>query len=165
VQLSPKSIFFGLVAFGLPIAVAVGWTSATPHRSVSEVSLPGGAGGIGAAPLRAGTTTPVTARYSPSPDPSPTASPTPSGKVSPPTHRVSSPPSATPSAPSTSEPESAWPTLTQPPVPTPTDIVVTDDPSTPVTVDPSMGDNFPFDWRERRPAGWWVDWSWRNRGA
>jgi hypothetical protein len=52
VPLSPKSIFFGLVTLGLPFAVTVGWTLATPTPAAPVVSAPGGAGGIGHAPER-----------------------------------------------------------------------------------------------------------------
>ncbi|WP_162181500.1 hypothetical protein [Actinoplanes friuliensis] len=52
-RLSPKPIFFGLVALGLPFAVTVGWTLGTPAPAPPAVSAPGGAGGIGIAPTKA----------------------------------------------------------------------------------------------------------------
>ena len=49
-RLSPKSIFFGLVSLGLPIAVTVGWILGEPATSqTSAAATPGGAGGIGGA--------------------------------------------------------------------------------------------------------------------
>ena len=130
-QLSPKSIFLGLVALGLPIAVAVGWTLATPARKPVEVSAPAGTGGIGAggsdgigkAPRRPGLSQPLTeVQLMPRPVASATLPPVtaPSG--------APVPTSAAPSAVEASE-VSLPPVLNEPPVPTPTEI--TDVPSPP----------------------------------
>jgi hypothetical protein len=121
VRFSPRSIFFSVVALGLPFAVVVGWTLGTPAPAPPPVSAPGGAGGLGAAPPRA--TTPATSSvidWSPRPpEPvaaessllgAPVASTAPSGSV--------------PSVIITSG--SPDPTLTLlPPVPTPTSIITT----------------------------------------
>lgn len=47
-RLSPKHVFAGIIAFGLPIALTTGWALGVPapHRPMS----PTGAGGIGTAP-------------------------------------------------------------------------------------------------------------------
>jgi hypothetical protein len=127
VRLSPKSIFFGLIALGLPISVVIGWTLATPLRSPASVGASagtgglgtgGGTGGIGAAPRRGDPSQPVTeVQYAPRPAPS---------SVIPPATAPSSAPmptTAPPSAATSAEPP--LPTLDQPPVPTPTEISVT----------------------------------------
>ena len=72
VRLSPKSVFIGLVALGLPISMAIGWTLAPQTRRPAAVDTPArgglGAGGIGAAPGRVARPDPVTAvEYSPQP--------------------------------------------------------------------------------------------------
>jgi hypothetical protein len=129
VQLSPKSVFIGLVALGLPIAVTAGWTLAGPAKRSAEASLPGGAGGIGPAPERPATSQSVTnARYQGRPIPEPSASPTTSVAPSP-SVTLSGVPAVTISvAPTSSGASSSPPPLTLPPVPTPTEI--TSEPST-----------------------------------
>jgi hypothetical protein len=59
VRLSPKSIFLGIVALGLPITVTIGWTFGDPPAGPS-VPAPDGAGGIGGAPAQ-GTSVPSAA--------------------------------------------------------------------------------------------------------
>jgi len=124
VRLSPKSIFIGLVALGLPIAVTVGWTLATPARKPVEVGAPAGTGGLGAggsdgigrAPRRAGIPQPpAEVRLTPRPAASAKLPPVtaPSG--------VPRPTSAAPSAVEASA-VSLPPVLNEPPVPTPTEI-------------------------------------------
>jgi hypothetical protein len=116
VRLSPKSIFLGIVALGLPFSITVGWQLGTPEPARAPVSAPAGAGGIGAAPTRAAPSEPVTVVDWSSPEPraitatsappvAPSASATPSG--------------AQPSVGDVSP--GSLPTLTLPPVPTPTD--------------------------------------------
>lgn len=120
-RFSPKSIFVGLVAIGLPIAVTVGWNLATPAKPPSATGASvDGAGGLGTAPERASTSRPDTAVRYPA-RPAPSAS-------SPITAEVSRPPLVTggaptaPAAPPSATPSSpAPPVLTLPPVPTPTD--------------------------------------------
>jgi hypothetical protein len=128
VRLSPKSIFFGIVALGLPIAVTIGWTLGTPTKapaSTAGLGRVGGEGGIGAAPVKPTESRPVTpAGYGAT-----AATPTPSAVLSSPvpTTAVAPPPSATPGPPSLPT-ESPLPSLGGlPPVPTPTEIT---DPST-----------------------------------
>jgi hypothetical protein len=118
VRLSPKYVFSGIVAFGLPFAVTMGWLLGTPVEKPPVASAPGGAGGIGAAPERVVTSQPVTpADYASQP-------PLPGAPVSPaPTTPASTAPliTAGPSA-SGSPPSSPPPVLDMPPVPTPTEI-------------------------------------------
>lgn len=144
-QLSPKSIFIGLVAFGLPIAVAVGWTLADP-RQPSAASPGGGTGGIGAAAPEqgAGDGRPVTTvRYSTGPG-RPQVSPSaatsaavplaPSLSVSPSSSR---PPLVNAPIPVQSDSTLPLPPLNNPPVPTPTEIVEEPGPSTSSSGEPS----------------------------
>lgn len=66
-RLSPKPIFFAIVALGLPFAVTVGWNLAEPATTTTPpppAAAPAGAGGIGTAPPRVPTSTPVTVGYS-----------------------------------------------------------------------------------------------------
>ncbi|WP_433298568.1 hypothetical protein ACQP2F_43800 [Actinoplanes sp. CA-030573] len=129
-RLSPKSIFFGLVAFGLPISVAIGWTLATPPRRPASVGAPagvgglgtgGGSGAIGTAPRRdggggAGGSQPLTeVQYSPRPAITSTA-------VPPAATAPSAAPTATTVPPVVTVTESSLPPLDEPPVPTPTEI-------------------------------------------
>lgn len=123
---SPRSIFFSVVALGLPFAVTVGWTIGTPAPAPPPVSAPGGAGGIGAAPARVTTPATSTVLDAPARPPKPVAVAVQSALPALPrtTTPGAAPSGAPPSAavPSTS-PE---PTLTLlPPVPTPTSILTT----------------------------------------
>ena len=59
-RLSPTSVFLALVALGLPVAVALGWHFAGPATAPSLLEVPGGAGGIGTAPIHPTTSAPVT---------------------------------------------------------------------------------------------------------
>jgi hypothetical protein len=131
VRLTPKSIFFGLVALGLPFAVTVGWTLA--DRAVTAppaVAAPAGAGGIGSAPAPAASIEPVTpVDYGGRP---------PRGTAV----RPSVPASAPAALPSSSAPGglpsltlSPLPPLTDPPVPTPT--TVTSEPPSPSATPPA----------------------------
>jgi hypothetical protein len=132
VRLSPKSIFFGLVALGLPVAVTIGWQLATPATRSAAVGAPGGAGGLGDAPVHHPKPALVPASSSPvAPLPSVGASVSPSVAVSTPvgpvvTGGLTSAPTGTPSAPPTEASQDPLPPLTMPPVPTPTE---PDDPS------------------------------------
>ena len=117
-RLTPKSIFFGLVALGLPFAVTVGWTLA--DRAVTAppgVAAPAAAGGMGSAPTPAAsieTVTPVDYGNRP---PRGTAV-RPSASASAPAAQPSS--SAPGGLPSLTL--SPLPPLTDPPVPTPTTV-------------------------------------------
>lgn len=125
-RLSPKSIFFGLVALGLPVAVTIGWQLATPATRSAAIDAPGGAGGMGVAPARHfKPATPVVAS-SAAPVASATPSVIPSLAVSTPVGPLASgpltaAPASTPSAPPTEASEDPLPPLTMPPVPTPTE--------------------------------------------
>lgn len=125
-RLSPKSIFFGLVALGLPVAVTIGWQLATPATRSAAVDAPGGAGGIGDAPARPTRAVPAAASSS-MPSKSPSVAPSVALSAAAPafgaptTAPVTSAPTATPSAPPTEASRDPLPPLTQPPVPTPTD--------------------------------------------
>lgn len=131
-RLSPKFIFVGLVALGLPFAVAVGWTLGTPvNATPPAVSAPGGSGSLGTAPAREARTAPVD-------DPvgfeSTTAPSTPASSSASPSATASAPAAAPSSsaAPTAGSPVvtiSGLPPLTDPPVPTPTH--VTDAPPSP----------------------------------
>jgi hypothetical protein len=139
VRLSPKSIFFGLVAFGLPIAVVAGWTLAGPTKRPSAASLPSGAGGIGAAPERTGPDQPVNdVPYRGRPDRKP--SPVASGAPLPSLATASTAPTVTPSAgpaPTGTTEGTPLPELTDPPVPTPTEVTTEPSPPAPPTASPS----------------------------
>jgi hypothetical protein len=56
VRFSPRSVFFTVVALGLPFAISAGWTLGTPLPVQTPVSAPGSSDGIGAAPPPATTT-------------------------------------------------------------------------------------------------------------
>jgi len=117
VRLSPKSIFFGIVALGLPFAVTVGWTLGEPVAAPPPaVAAPAGEGGMGAAPARASTPAPVTPiRYGSRPPRDTSAAPSAAS-----TAPAAEPPdSAPPSGPPTLSLD-PLPPLTDPPVPTPT---------------------------------------------
>jgi len=121
------------VALGLPIAVAVGWTLATPARKPAEVSAPagtggvgaGGSGGIGKAPRRPGAAQPP-AELPLIPRPAASA-------TLPPVTAPSGAPVPTSAAPSALEAStvSLPPVLNEPPVPTPTEITVSIPPRSP----------------------------------
>jgi len=121
------------VALGLPIAVTVGWTLATPARKPVEVSAPAGTGGlggggsdgIGKAPHRPGVSQPLT-EVQLVPRPAVSA-------ILPPVTAPSGAPVPTSAAPSAVEAStvSLPPVLNEPPVPTPTEI--TDLPSSSAT--------------------------------
>jgi hypothetical protein len=118
VRLSPKYVFSGIVAFGLPFAVTMGWLLGTPVERPPVASAPGGAGGIGAAPERVVTAQPVTpADYASQP-------PRPGAPASPAlTTPATTAPSITASPAASGSPSSAPPpVLNMPPVPTPTEI-------------------------------------------
>jgi hypothetical protein len=123
VRLSPKSIFFGIVALGLPFAVAVGWTLGTPAATNATISAPGGSGTIGAAPARADTSPLAGVDYSSKPPR--TGGGSAAAAMSP---AVVSPSSAAPTA-SVTISLAPLPVLTDPPVPTPT--TVTSEPPSP----------------------------------
>ncbi|RSM51731.1 hypothetical protein DMB66_41150 [Actinoplanes sp. ATCC 53533] len=137
-RFSPRSIFFSVVALGLPFAVTVGWTVGTPAPAPPPVSAPGGAGGIGAAPARGATpATPSVLDWSPrSPKPVAVAVAVESalpgipGATRPSTAPSSTPPSAIAGS---GEPEPGLTLL--PPVPTPTSIITT--PPSPSATAPS----------------------------
>ena len=137
-RLSPKSIFFGLIALGLPFAVTVGWALADPAVEVPPVAAaPAGAGGFGSAPAPAASTEPVT--------------PVDYGTRAPRVSVVA--PSASISAPAASTAGSAspgglpslslspLPPLTDPPVPTPT--TATSAPPSPSATPPDSADPDP----------------------
>ena len=142
-RFSPRSIFFSVVALGLPFAVTVGWTLGTPTPAPPAVSAPGGAGGIGAAPPQATTvTTATTATTSPVLDGSPRPAKPVAAAVESSLPGRPGPAARTRTAPSDSPPpvivpsdDSPDPTLTLlPPVPTPTQIVTT--PPSPSATEP-----------------------------
>ena len=153
-RLSPKSIFFGLVALGLPVAVTIGWQLATPATRSAAVEVPGGAGGLGDAPARHARPAPAAASSSsvaplPSVMPSISVSPvvsTPAGPLV--STHVTSGPTGTATAPPTEASQDPLPPLTMPPVPTPTDPT---DPSASASAgaSPSPADSFGFDQRFR----------------
>jgi hypothetical protein len=131
VRLTPKSIFFGLVALGLPFAVTVGWTLA--DRTVTAppaVAAPAGAGGIGSAPAPDASIEPVTpVHYDNRPPRATAVRPSVSASV-PPALPSSSAPGGLPSR--TLSPLAP---LTDPPVPTPT--TVTSEPPSPSATPPA----------------------------
>ena len=137
-RLSPKSLFLGLVSLGLPFAVTVGWLLAGPANPPHHPrAVPKGAGTLGAAPVHAATSEPVTPvdwslrRRIP---PAPTAT------------TRSAAHGATPSAPPSAAgamPSESWPS--EPPVPTatgPADPSMT--PSASLSLDPLTLDAAPF---------------------
>ncbi|MCM4077261.1 hypothetical protein [Paractinoplanes hotanensis] len=117
------------MAFGLPVAVAVGWNLAVPVKRPAAVGVPGGEGVLGAAPARTATE-PVAVRYSARPyRPVPTVTPTASATSVAVPSAPSRSPAATvvppPASPSPGPSESVvipLPPLDQPPVPTPTEV-------------------------------------------
>ena len=134
-RLSPKSLFFGLLIVGLPFAVVAGWTLGAPTVRSAALGVTGdvdGTGGLGAAPVRKGSTPdpvlPPRAAKAPA-DPV-AAPPTPAGGVTTTVTVVASVPA--PVATTTSPPQ-----LTQPPVPTPTSIDNTPPVPTPTSESPS----------------------------
>jgi hypothetical protein len=124
-RLSPKSIFFGLVAFGLPISIGIGWTLATQPRRPASIGAPAGTGGMGAGELGSAPDRPAhrpdtVVQFSPQPS-APAPPLLPSSAVAPVgSAPVASSPVTSAPAPPVSEPP--LPSLTQPPVPTPTEI-------------------------------------------
>jgi hypothetical protein len=151
VQLSPKYVFFGIVALGLPLAVAVGWALGTPPTVPAEASVaPGAAAAMGTAPQRTESTQSGEAggsssRQRPASDPS--ASPI---TLPPPVRTAPRPAATAPTA--TAVPRSAPPTLTAPPVPTPTDVGL--DPSDPSDPLATPEDGPP--WYHHGGGAWWV---------
>ncbi len=114
VRLSPKSLFLGIVAFGLPIAVTAGWTlGGEPVPPVAPA--PGGEGGIGTAPVHGTSVPPVGDAWSPA-APRPVAVTT---RM--PTERRRSGATARPSPTDRELPD---PTMTVRPAPSPTDAPV-----------------------------------------
>ncbi|MGX6607850.1 hypothetical protein ACWKSP_37850 [Micromonosporaceae bacterium Da 78-11] len=162
-RLSPNYVFFGLVAFGLPIAVTVGWTLATPAPRPAAIEQHVGAGGVGGADGLGSAPRPESTKFAPATTMDPSSPPTAKPSLAAPTSPVALPPSsaapttvptATPSAPSATPPRSHLPTLTMPPVPTPTEIDMPPDPM------PT-----PSDWEDPRSYepfddrhGWWGRW-------
>lgn len=134
-RLSPRSIFFSVVALGLPFAVTAGWAVGTPAPAPAPATDPAGAGGIGAAPPKATSTTPTSSVVDWRPrTPKPVATvqsalPSLSGE----SVAVPAPSGAPPSiiVPS----GSADPPLTVPPAPTPTFVSAT--PPSPSATGPS----------------------------
>jgi hypothetical protein len=129
VRLSPKSIFLGIVALGLPLSVITGWALATP--APVSAPAPGGAGGIGSAPARGASMGTAGVEWTPAP-PRQVAVQT---RV-PPGRRNT----ATTVRPTATDLDLPDPTLTVPPVPTPTE--ATDDPTgtpteTPTSAEPA----------------------------
>jgi hypothetical protein len=131
VRLSPKPVFLGLVALGLPFAVTIGWQFASPPPAPAPISAPPGAGGIGAAPTHAAVAGPVTAVDWSSAAPKPVTA-TPAGPGTPPPS-VAVPILVQPSARTATRP--TLPALTLPPVPTP--IEITSPPASPSATPPS----------------------------
>lgn len=130
-SLSPKSVFFSIVAFGLPIAVTTGWTLG--DRPAAIAPAPAGDGSIGTAPSngvaswarRAGQPAPA-ARTAGSATP-PSASAVPSA-----TTPTGPSPAPADTGPPTGGPTS--PAVPNPPVPTPASpppIEATPPPTTP----------------------------------
>jgi hypothetical protein len=132
VRLSPKSIFFGIVLLGLPLAVAAGWMAASPATRPAADRPIGAAGGIGAAPARGLSSRPNAVADHESPAATLSVAPSPTGPAPVPPGAV--PVSAGPTA-TASVSFSPLPTLTLPPVPTPTS--VTSSPTDPTSGPPS----------------------------
>ncbi|WP_067508916.1 hypothetical protein [Actinoplanes sp. TFC3] len=114
-RLTPKSVFLGIVALGLPFAVSLGWTLGTQDQPAAVVTMaPGGADGIGSAPVPAATsatgTAPVISRSS-------TKEVAVIERVPPSPRTRRKPSSAAPSTPPTVSPA---PSTAVPPVATPT---------------------------------------------
>jgi hypothetical protein len=148
VRLSPKYLFFGIVALGLPLAVAVGWALGTPSTVPAEASAPAGAGSMGTAPRRAEPSPSGAAggsAYRQRPASTPTTPPVTVPPVSVAPRPAGPPPVTTPDVRG-----SAQPTLTAPPVPTPTDVSLP--PSSPLAT--------PIDgqppWYHHGGGAWWV---------
>jgi hypothetical protein len=121
VRLSPKSVFIGVLAVGLPFAVVVGWALGIPKERAVATAESGGAGGsdaFGVAPLH---TRQPTDGYSGRPARPADGAPAPVVVVSSTvvTKTITVPASAPPVTVASSSPP---PILSMPPVPTPTQI-------------------------------------------
>jgi hypothetical protein len=146
VRFSPKSIFVGLLAVGLPVAIAIGWTlgGRALVTGPAPAAAPGGSGALGTAPAPdtadATATRPVwlPGSYDNRPgQPAASAVPSPPGPgVAPPTSATTT----TPRGPLITL--TTLPPLTDPPVPTPT--MVTSEPPPP-TATPSETASAPED--------------------
>lgn len=130
-RLSPKSVFFGIVAFGLPVAATIGWILGAPATQAPAAGRAiggAGAGGIGAAPAeRVSTSKPVAATGTASQPASPSSAPVlilPSSLPG-----SSAPVVPAPVASSSSAPPLLPPLTLPPPVPTPTEILPPGDPA------------------------------------
>lgn len=134
-RLSPKYVFFGILALGLPFAVTVGWTLGTPVPAPTAAGVPAGEGSLGRPPARP-TATAAGVDY-----PSRTLR-TSAAAVAPSTAPVVLEPSSAPPATGT-PPEPSMPPLTDPPVPTPTTVT-----SAPPSPSPT-----PSDSAEPEPGG------------
>ncbi|BCY15189.1 hypothetical protein L3i22_102770 [Actinoplanes sp. L3-i22] len=124
-RLSPKSVFIGLVAIGLPFAVVVGWAMGTPVVRTDSALDSGGAGGSGGLGVAPGRTRPATAGYAGRPadaGPSPVVVVSSTVITKTVTVAASAPPATVP----TSSPP---PILSMPPVPTPTQVTGPPDPT------------------------------------
>jgi hypothetical protein len=125
VRLSPKSIFLGIVALGLPLAVTAGWMLGG-HQDPPSTPSPGGAGGIGTAPDSGTSIAPLADEWSPTPA-RPVAVQT---RVP-----VGRPRGGVPARPSATSRDLPDPTMTARPAPEPTE--VTAEPTLPPTVLPT----------------------------
>lgn len=114
-RLSPKYVFFGILALGLPFAVTVGWTLGTPVPAPTAVGAPAGEGALGRAPARPTATAATGVDY-----PSRTLR-TSATAIPPSTAPVVLGPSSAPAA-TVTVPQPSLPPLTDPPVPTPTTV-------------------------------------------
>jgi hypothetical protein len=121
VRLTPKTIFFGILALGLPFAVTVGWTLATPATSPApRIAAPGGSGSLGTAA------------------PAPRGDGAKAGPVAPVDYVATPQPSSSAAAVAVAVvPRAALPPLTDPPVPTPTGISEPPSPSPTESAAPS----------------------------
>ncbi|WP_306203996.1 hypothetical protein [Actinoplanes sp. RD1] len=159
-RFTPKSVFLGIVAVGLPFAVVTGWSLATPGTPPSAVAqAPGGAGGLGAAPAGRQPARTVTTPETWSPRETRQVSVIESVAPSAPPAKASPTATGTPSsAPPTSpaaDPDTGS-TLTLPPVPTPTSIE-TADPSASATDEPGPVAS------ESAPSGGFGQLRWHRR--
>ncbi|MGA5303449.1 hypothetical protein ACPCHT_26225 [Nucisporomicrobium flavum] len=116
-RLTPRTVFLGLVALGLPFAVSVGWALGSPDEAPPAVSAPGGAGALGSAPVASAVPESVGDWVPRAPKPVSVVKP-----VRPSASASAAPSSGTPSAPMSG---SAAPSLTEPPVPTPASVFPT----------------------------------------
>lgn len=112
--LSPRLLFLGIVALGLPFAVAVGWSLGVPAAPAAPppAAAPAGAGGLGAAPARTSSAPVKVVDYSSR------LSRVPAGRSPAAGRAVTRPRMSSPAG----SPRPA-PALTDPPVPTPTAVV------------------------------------------